>query len=78
MFKEVVMKILCFFLYVIEIAIFMPLIESGFNAMNSSSTIAFISGLVWVLMLISLLIWIFKSNINPLLPFQLLNKPIKL
>ena len=62
--KQLVRQIITVCLYIIEGAILLPFVDSGLNAMNQQSTVAFIGGLIWCLFVIALFVYIIKTKLN--------------
>ena len=62
--KQLVRQIITVCLYIIEGAILLPFVDSGLNAMNQQSTVAFIGGLIWCVFVIALFVYIVKTKLN--------------
>jgi len=62
--KQIVIQIITVCLYIVEGAILLPFIDSGLNAMNQQSTVAFIGGLIWCVFVIALFVYIIKTKLN--------------
>ena len=62
--KQLVRQIITVCLYIIEGAILLPFVDSGLNAMNQQSTVAFIGGLIWCIFVIALFVYIVKTKLN--------------
>jgi len=62
--KQLVKQIITVCLYIIEGAILLPFVDSGLNAMNQQSTVAFIGGLIWCIFVIALFVYIIKTKLN--------------
>ena len=62
--NQLVRQIITVCLYIIEGAILLPFVDSGLNAMNQQSTVAFIGGLIWCLFVIALFVYIIKTKLN--------------
>ena len=62
--KQLVRQIITVCLYIIEGAILLPFVDSGLNAMNQQSTVAFIGGLIWCIFVIVLFVYIVKTKLN--------------
>ena len=62
--KHLIKQIIIICLYIIEGAILLPFVDSGLNAMNQQSTVAFIGGLIWCIFVIVLFVYIIKTKLN--------------
>jgi len=62
--KHLIKQIIIICLYIIEGAILLPFVDSGLNAMNQQSTVAFIGGLIWCIFVIALFVYIIKTKLN--------------